>query len=594
MTKKHQIRHVISAVHETPWAITPEMLDTIGDLIERRAEGHLSEAEIEERMQGVRRRYLVEEEEERPYQVHDGVAVIPLYGVLGPRMNLMMRYSGGTSSQEFAAAVDQAIEDNEVRAIVLDIDSPGGSVLGTPEAAERVHLAAQKKTVVAVGTGMMCSAAYYIGAAAGQVVCTRSTKTASIGVLSLHSDYSAMETTAGIRRTVIRAGSKKVRANPHETLNDEGRATLQQQANDYYDMFVTDVARYRGVSVETVLAEFGAGEPMLAAKAQTAGVIDRIGTLSEIIAELGQDQPAPQASTSLPQETNMNELMTALRRRNLISDGDNKQAALAAVRGWYAARKEDVPTGEDDQIDAEQVVKDLEAADQTEPEKPAPPAPQGAGEQENRGAGEETPAPQPQTETQTPDQIAAAERYRIGEIQAIGEMFGLDESAIDAAVDGGTTVEAFIQEARKTMPKNNGPVGRIEGGQASEDKFRAYAVEALARRGGIDLEGDQSQGASELQYMSLLDIGRRSLQVGGCRDITGMNDQIAKAILGDREAMHEIGAADRPMHGPGSFPNILSGLASQVLEAAPRYADTTFQFWANKRPERPGPPAARP
>jgi len=601
MTKKHQIRHVVSAVYSTPWAITRAKLDEIVDLIDRRSEGHLTEAQIEARLKEIKTpssRYRDDEdnEDDRPYSVVNGVAIISLYGVLGPRMNLVMSFSGGTSTQEFQRAVDMAIDDDEVRAIVLDVDSPGGNVLGTPEAAERVALAAAKKTVVAVATGMMCSAAYYIGSAAPTVVASKSSLVGSIGVYSVHADYSAAETLSGVKRTVIHAGTNKVMGNSHETLNQAGRESMKGEVDDYYDMFVAAIADHRGVSIDVVETQFGQGDAMVAYKAKERGLIDRVGTLSEIVAELGQDanpKSAGQSTSSitLQKENSMDKLMQALIARNLISGSDNKQAAFAAIRGWYAARSEDVPTGDDKEIDCEQVVKDFEAADKPETPngeqgdtKPNP----AAGEQQSSSTPPQTPAPKPESQAdQTPEQIAAAERYRIGEIQAIAEQFRLDASVAEAAVDGGTSVESFIKEARTKMGDRDKPVGRIEPGEASADKFQSAAVEALARRGGIELEGNQSQGAEQLQYMSLLDMGRESLRVAGCRSVTGLPDSLAKALLGDREALREIGAADRPMHGPGSFPNILSGLASQVLETAPRYADTTFQHWAHKRPSVP-------
>ena len=130
------------------------------------------------------------------------------------------------------------------------------------------------------------------------------------------------------------------------------------------------------------------------------------------------------------------------------------------------------------------------------------------------------------------------------------------------------------------------PVGRVESGPAARDKFAAVAIEALARRGDGKFDGPPSAGAKEMEYASLVDIAKESFRVAGAGRVTGMPEDIAQAALGDVEMARNLGA-DVPVHGPGSFPNILSGLANKVLEDTPPYQGTTFQNWAAKRPSVP-------
>ncbi|MFO8015253.1 MAG: S49 family peptidase [Phycisphaerae bacterium] len=589
---KHKIRRVVAAVHDTPWAIARSKLDAIVDLLERRAEGHLGQQEIETRLQGLRRTTIIEDDKE-PYRItEEGVALIPLYGVLGPRMNWMMDFSGGTSTQEFAALVDEAAGDDRVRAIVLDVDSPGGNVLGTPEAAERVRIAAEAKPVLAVATGQMCSAAYYIGAAAHEVIASPSSQVGSIGVYTVHSDYSAADTVAGVKRTVVHAGREKARGNPHETLNQDGRRDLEQEADDYYQMFLDGVARYRGVSIETVERNFGQGRSLVAAKAKQAGLIDRVGTLSEIVAELGRKvRPAAEGSFTGPRAQEVFQmdpkLMEALRKKGLIEGNATKGEAMAALSAWYAAKGKEIPMAEG-KIDVEAVEKDLferlEKAEKSKaketPLADPPPAPKA----------EDSPAAPPPAGDKKPDEkaIAAAERERIGEIRTRGKLLGCHDETIQAAVDDGSSLEKFLMRATSKAAEKETPVNKLVAGKSARDKFQLAAVDSLCLRGGVEVK-QPAAGVEELQYHTLMMLGTESFRISCGRVPIGAPDDIARAALGDVEARAALGiyAADVPLQTPGDFPNILSAAANKVLEAAPQYVGTSYQRFAYRKPAVP-------
>jgi len=602
MPNKHKIRRVVSAVYETPWAITHLKLEVIADLLDRRQHGHIDEEEIEVRLLGQGRRR--DENDEEPYRLtDDGIAIVSLYGVLGPRMNWIMRSSGGTSVQEFAAAVQQAADDPDVRAIVLDIDSPGGNVLGVAEAAETVRLAGLKKDTVAVATGQMCSAAYYIGSAAKEVIASPSSEVGSIGVYSVHSDYSAAETVSGVRKTVIHAGTKKTHGNAYETLNQAGRESMAQEVDDYYQQFVEAVANYRGVSVETVQSQFGQGSAMIASRARAVGLIDRIATLSEIVAELGEaagdSDTIPIAAERI--STMDPKIMDAFRSMALISVDSNVGEATAALNAWYASKGKPIPlvkgaTGPHDEfLDAEQIVKDLTAKDeppvtQGQAAMPPPPAPPPAG----------SPAQVAEAELQQAQKrlIEKDERQRISDMQAIAETFSPDVDAafVQQHIDAGTDLDDFralviphVGEKRNT-PGHGLPVGPVPSGPASQEKFHEAAVESLLRRQfGSEIEGTPSQGARELEHISLMDLARESLCVQGARhnDLRRVHpDEIIRAAMRGNGAEHILGA-DSPYQTPGDFPYIMSALASKALDVMPEYVGTTFQYWAARRQSVP-------
>ena len=179
--------------------------------------------------------------------------------------------------------------DESVHAIVLDMDSPGGLVEGVTEFATEVRRAQERKPVVAVANYLMASAGYWIGASATEVVAAPSAKVGSIGVFSIHDDFSRAREADGVTRTVISAG--KFKAAPSEPLTDEARAATQALVDDAFNQFVNDVAAGRGVSVAAVRNGFGEGRTLSAGPAMAAGMIDQIATLDETIARVAAQPP---------------------------------------------------------------------------------------------------------------------------------------------------------------------------------------------------------------------------------------------------------------------------------------------------------------
>lgn len=274
--------HLIRAVLARPWAIdanSPEW-GAILEVLELRAAGQrLSEQEITVRLAAA-----AAEQGPRAGGGRTGaVRVIPLYGVISPRMGLMSDMSGGTTAEGFSRTFMEAIRDPEISAIVLDVDSPGGNVAGIEEAAAVVRSQRGVKPISAVAAFRMLSAAYYIGAQADEVVASPSAEVGSIGVLGMHQDISEADAMAGIKVTLISAGKYKTEANPHIPLSDEAKAAWQADADRYFGMFVNAVAKGRGVSAETVRTDFGQGRRLMARPALAAGMVDRIDTLEGTI-----------------------------------------------------------------------------------------------------------------------------------------------------------------------------------------------------------------------------------------------------------------------------------------------------------------------
>jgi signal peptide peptidase SppA len=256
------------------WAVLPEKLDEITAAIRSEAAGA---------------RLLVPAAATpaaRPSTGSGGVAVIPLYGVITQRMNLISFLLGGTSTEQISGMLRKAIGDPQVSAVVLDVDSPGGSVFGLEELAAELRRAREQKPIVAVASGFMASGAYWVASGASEIVAAPGSMLGSIGIVALHVDQSAANEMEGLRPTIVHAGRYKTEGSPHAPLSDEGRAYMQQVVDDYYRMFVTAVAAGRGVSAETVRRDYGEGRMLVAGEAVRAGLADRVGTLDATIRRL--------------------------------------------------------------------------------------------------------------------------------------------------------------------------------------------------------------------------------------------------------------------------------------------------------------------
>ena len=269
-------------VLNSPWAITPTKLSEICEIYSTHLRGEkIDIAGVEARVGDSFGR------KDQGYEIVNGVAIIPIDGVIAKKMNLFSRISGGASTQMIKRDVEDALNDEEVNSIILEIDSPGGTVDGTSELASYIHESRGTKPIYALADGCMCSAAYWIGSAADKVYITSdTTQVGSIGVVSTHVDYSAQEANKGIKTTEITSGKYKRIASPHEPLSQEGREYIQSSSDYLYSLFVDGVARNRNVSTDEVLENMADGRVFIGQLSIDAGLVDGVSTLDQLIASL--------------------------------------------------------------------------------------------------------------------------------------------------------------------------------------------------------------------------------------------------------------------------------------------------------------------
>lgn len=297
----------IPDVLTSPWAILPEKLLEIQAVYGAHLRGEqIDIAAVEARLG----KPLINQDQ--GYHVQDGVAIIPMSGVIGKKMNMMTQISGGASTQLIERDIKAALNDSSVNSILLHIDSPGGTVDGTQNLADVVKMAGTHKPVVAFADGVMASAAYWIGSAATEIVASsNTTQVGSIGVVTSHTDTSKAQENAGIKTTEISAGKYKRIASQNAPLSKEGAAMLQDQVDQLYTIFVDAVAENRGTDVETVLEDMADGRVFLAKQAKKRGMIDHVANLETTILNMstGVWPMSNQAKTS-QEATPVAEVMT--------------------------------------------------------------------------------------------------------------------------------------------------------------------------------------------------------------------------------------------------------------------------------------------
>ena len=217
--------------------------------------------------------------------IMDGdIAIMQVEGTITPKADLFSFLFGGSTIDVMTRDFKALVADDSVKAIVLDIDSPGGVVNGGFEFAELIFEARSAKPIVAISGTIMASMAMLIALAAEDVVITsESVVSGSLGILLNHVDISGLQKEMGVKTTSITAGKFKAISSPFEPLSKEGREDLQRQVDHVNEAMVNMVARFKGVSVETVNSEMGDGKTFLGSEGIKAGLVDRIMEPVELI-----------------------------------------------------------------------------------------------------------------------------------------------------------------------------------------------------------------------------------------------------------------------------------------------------------------------
>jgi signal peptide peptidase SppA len=269
-----------------PWAITETAMQTILSVAAR--ENESPEAVASKLGRELQNTYNATE--------RDGVAILPVTGPLFRYANIFTSISGATSYELIAKDFRIALDNPQIKAIILDIDSPGGEVNGVSELSSMIHEARGKKPIIAYASGDAASGAYWIASAADEIVVSETSALGSIGVVGM---YRADDEN---NKTIEIVSSQS----PHKRLDvssDEGRIRLQARIDSMADVFINAIARHRNIDPQTILSDYGGGDVMIGQHAVSAGMADRIGSLEHLVTELSTSSPSPQSEgifTSTP------------------------------------------------------------------------------------------------------------------------------------------------------------------------------------------------------------------------------------------------------------------------------------------------------
>lgn len=262
---------VFQSICGLSWAITEEYLRLMLSIAARE---DLSDLEVVATKAGVPLNYT------RTVTHRDGVAIIPIEGPISRRMNLITRFSGGTSVEVLATDLQTALDDRQIRSILLNIDSPGGDSNGIGEMTDLIYAARNRKPITAYVGHLAASGAYWLGSAASEIIIDSRAALGSIGVVTAIPDPTKTSS-----KDIVFVSSQSPHKRPDPTT-DIGRAKIQELIDTIASLFIEAVARNRGIDTAIVQENFGQGGLIVGQAAINAGMADRIGSFESTLAGL--------------------------------------------------------------------------------------------------------------------------------------------------------------------------------------------------------------------------------------------------------------------------------------------------------------------
>jgi signal peptide peptidase SppA len=273
----HQLPHLLTRIFGTPLLIDPAKCEIILQALRPRLDGSPiipAEAGIQEE---ARRR--------KPYTVtEDGIAIINIMGTLVRRASGMDAMSGLSSYTQIGNEFFDAVSDPAIKAILLDVDSPGGEAGGVFDLAMGMFQARSQKPVWAVANDFAFSAAYALASSAERVYVTQTGGVGSVGVIAVHLDVSAFDAKEGLKYTTVFAGDRKADFSQHAPLSKDARAMLQDEIDRLYNIFTASVAQFRGIT-QSAVKKTEAGL-FFGQNGVDTGLADKIGTFDDALLDL--------------------------------------------------------------------------------------------------------------------------------------------------------------------------------------------------------------------------------------------------------------------------------------------------------------------
>lgn len=283
---------ILGALASQYWALEPNYLRTMSGAVANWAAGNTPAPEVMADIEAAQAARTARKQANA--SIGGGIVALPLYGLISQRASMVDDISGagGTSTERFTQAFRDAMADDSVGGIIIDIDSPGGSVYGVSDLYDEIIQARGVKPVYGYVNSLCASAAFWIGSACSQLIAKQGSMTGSLGVYTGHENISEAMKMAGVSFEFISAGKYKVESNPYGPLSDEARAFTQAQVNDYFGAFTKAVSKGRGAPIAQARDGMGEGRCLLPTDALAAGMIDGIDTFDGVVKRMGKAMKA--------------------------------------------------------------------------------------------------------------------------------------------------------------------------------------------------------------------------------------------------------------------------------------------------------------
>ncbi len=204
-----------------------------------------------------------------------GIGVVE---ILGPIMD----------SKKAVEQIESFAKNDNVKGIILRIDSPGGAVAPSQEIYYAVHEAKKKKKVYVSMGNLAASGGYYIACAGDKIYALPGSVTGSIGVITQITNVSELAELAKIKMVTIKSGKHKDMGNPFREFSEDDRAVFTSMIDDIYEQFVTHIAESRGMEVEKVKS-LADGRVYTGRQALANGLVDELGPLQKVALDLGAE-----------------------------------------------------------------------------------------------------------------------------------------------------------------------------------------------------------------------------------------------------------------------------------------------------------------
>lgn len=242
-----KLERLLSFVYNSPWCITESAFANIEKILSAKLAGANLDNFISPDD--------TDDQDDAPYTVAGSVAILAVEGVILPKCSGLDTLCGAYSLEDFKSNLQAIANDTQIKSVILNFDSPGGSVRGLPEATDAINALASVKPVYSyVGAGCVCaSAAYWMASQSSGIFASTSAQTGSIGVFVKFIDQSKAFAMEGLQVEIFKAGDQKAMGIPGTSLSDADKATIQDNVNKTYAQFTSVINAKRPQVAKTTM-----------------------------------------------------------------------------------------------------------------------------------------------------------------------------------------------------------------------------------------------------------------------------------------------------------------------------------------------------